>query len=116
MEGLCDGSIRTPGEAYVYYISRREVRNLPWPEFYFSTTITSGGFLRDTNIPFPEGMDSNVQLAKSLTDAIVAYGGLDPKTIVLPTELGKVAGWKQADYLLFGITFSTEHGQRMPLP
>ena len=101
MEGLCDGSIRTPGEAYVYYISKREASNLLWPEFYFSTTITSGGFLRNADLPFSEGIQSNIQLARNLADAIVAQNKLDPETIVLPTELGKVAGWKQADYLLF---------------
>lgn len=103
MQILCDGELRTPGEAYAEYVRQREEAGLPELDYYFSTTITTGGFLRDPNRDFVEGMTMNHQLARAVGLAVVDRYDLDEKTVLLPSDLGKVAGWSQSDFLLFWV-------------
>lgn len=103
MQQLCDGVVRRPGEAYDLYVNNREAMNLDAPDFYFSTTITTGGFLRDPEISFEDGMKLNHQLARGLADGVIKQFGLDPRKVVLPSDLGKVSNWSQSDFLLYWI-------------
>lgn len=91
----------TPASAYSEYCQRREVAGLQHPLFYASTTITSGGFRRDEEMPIGEAISANTDIARRVVDEGLLRGGLDPALVVLPSELGKVPEWKQTDYLQF---------------
>lgn len=91
----------TPASGYEEYCRRRNVARLPSPALYISTTITSGGFRRDEGMPIGEAIGANSLFARSLTQEGLLEYGLDPSWVILPSELGKVPGWKQTDYLQF---------------
>jgi hypothetical protein len=70
---------------------------------YVSTSITSGGLARQPDIGPAEAVAQNTDLASRLVDQLVADNGIDPRNILLSTDLPYVKGWGQADYLLFWI-------------
>lgn len=72
--------------------------------YYVSTTITSGGFARDTELPFAEAIAQNTALAGALTNAIIANCAVRPSSVILASDLPKVPGWKQSDYLIFWLS------------
>lgn len=91
----------TPASGYEEYCRRRTENGLQPPAIYISTTITSGGYRRYVDLPVGVAIESNSRLARQIVDeGLLAYG-LSPELVVLPSELGKVPGWKQTDYLQF---------------
>lgn len=72
------------------------------PTVYLSMAITSAGFKRDPDLSFGEVLDKNTRYGSLAALAIIErYSNLDITDIIVPSELGKVRGWSQADYLLF---------------
>ncbi|MCW1908817.1 MAG: hypothetical protein KIH63_005775 [Candidatus Saccharibacteria bacterium] len=74
------------------------------PCIYVSMAITSGGYVRDQGLNFGEALARNGAHGLLVADALTAqYGdlGVQRSDVVVPASLGKVAGWGQADYLLF---------------
>ncbi len=89
-------------DAYLHYYE--EVNRLGIdPSIYLSMAITSGGFARDESLSISESMQNNAKYAALLSDEIISQfqPELSRDHIVIPSELGKVDGWGQADYLLF---------------
>lgn len=91
----------TPAEGYAGYCERREQQGLQPGLFYLSTTITSGGYSRFEGLSKGEAISRNSALARQLADSGLIDRGVAPDTLLLPSELGKVEGWSQADYLSF---------------
>jgi hypothetical protein len=91
-------------DAYVRYRQWLDERGID-PSIYLSTAITSGGLTRNADLTFSEIMDGHTEFGGLMAEAIVdqyGRGGLITREdIVVPSELGKVPGWGQADYLLF---------------
>lgn len=77
--------------------------SLTTPHLYASTAITSAGFKRDSTLDFAEVVRlNNLTAALIMTELVEGQvPGLGPTTVMLPTELGKVPGWKDSHYLLF---------------
>ena len=91
----------TPATGYEKYCLNRDEKGLQHPLFYASTTITSGGYRRDEELPIGEAIAANSIFARQILDESLLSSGFEPSLIVLPSELGKVKGWTQADYLQF---------------
>ncbi len=91
----------TPAMGYEKYCLNRDEKGLQYPLIYASTTITSGGYRRDEELPIGEAITANSNFARQILDESLLSGGFEPSLIILPSELGKVKGWTQADYLQF---------------
>ncbi len=109
-----DGSL-SPQQAYELYEAHLAVNDLD-PTIYLSMAITSGGFARDADMPIGEVIGKNSQYGTMAREALLRqHPELSEKHIILPSDLGKVKGWSQSDYLLFwfhtitGLT--AEHAQ-----
>lgn len=87
--------------AYEIYEAHLLSHNLD-PTVYLSMAITSGGFARDSELGIGEVIDRNSEFGTLARQALLhQHPELSENDIVLPSDLGKVAGWSQADYLLF---------------
>jgi hypothetical protein len=87
--------------AYEIYEAHLLKHNLD-PTIYLSMAITSGGFARDSELGIGEVIERNSEFGALARQALLhQHPELSEKDIVLPSDLGKVAGWSQADYLLF---------------
>ncbi len=78
--------------------------------------ITSGGFARDDDLSISEVVENNSKYGALARKALLRqHPELSDNNIILPSDLGKVVGWSQADYLMFwfhtitGLT--TEHAR-----
>lgn len=74
------------------------------PSIYLSMAITSGGYARDEALAFPKVLTKNTAHGELISDVVAQQFssiGIKKSDIVTPATLGKVAGWGQADYLLF---------------
>lgn len=89
-------------EAYEMYNVSLKIGSLD-PSIYLSMAITSGGYARDGAVSAFEAIKMNGDYVSMVADVISKqyqpHIGLDD--IVVPSDLGKVPGWGQADYLLF---------------
>lgn len=68
---------------------------------YISTAITSGGYRRDTTRPYGEAVAENTAYALQMADELHYQGLIDINRTLDAVALGKVAPWKQSDYLTF---------------
>lgn len=91
----------TPAQGYAGYCERRDELGLNPGLLYLSTTITSGGYSRFEDISKGEAIKGNETLARQLIDTGLIERGVPQDILLLPSELGKVEGWSQADYLSF---------------
>jgi len=91
----------TPAQGYREYCHRRQQQDLQPGLFYFSTTITSGGYARFNDLPKGEAIKLNSDLAAEMVNTGMVSRGIPEEVLLLPSELGKVTGWSQADYLSF---------------
>lgn len=73
------------------------------PRVYFSTAITSGGFFRDKTLSLPEVIEQNGKSAQLIVSALADSRAalVSSKSVMLPTELGKVPGWADSHYIIF---------------
>lgn len=72
------------------------------PKVYFMMALTSGGYGRDESLTAFDAMQKNCDFAARGGKVFLdQFPQLDASDMVLPSELGKVKGWNQADYLLF---------------
>lgn len=94
-----NASVLSTSEAYVQFAESLD----GMPEYYFSTTITSGGFAREgSGVSAPkEVIARNTNAARELSVAIATDYDLSESQYILPTDLGYVGHWSQADYLMF---------------
>ena len=91
----------TPQAAYGIYEAYLAAGNLD-PTVYLSMAITSGGFARDDSLNIGEIIAKNSAYGTMARKALLRqHSELSEKDIVLPSDLGKVKGWSQSDYLLF---------------
>lgn len=105
----------TPQHAYELYEAYLAANNLD-PTVYLSMAITSGGFARDNSLAISEIIRKNSAYGAMAREALLyQHPELSAADIIVPSDLGKVKGWSQADYLLFwfhtitGLT--AEHAQ-----
>lgn len=98
----------SPSEAYGMYLELEETRQLPAPTLYVSTSITSGGHVRDPQADktTPEGrrkiIEANNLTAALLIGQMVADNDyMDRDNIVLTTEMGYIKDWTDSDYMQF---------------
>lgn len=72
------------------------------PKIYFMMALTSGGYGRDESLTAFDIVQKNCTFAARGGRVFLdQFPQLDASDMVLPSELGKVKGWNQADYLLF---------------
>jgi hypothetical protein len=65
-------------------------------------SITSGGFARDPSLGIADVIERNSDFGSMARQALLnQHPELSEKDIILPSDLGKVKGWAQSDYLLF---------------
>lgn len=90
-----------PQAAYEMYDAGLAAANLD-PTVYLSMSITSGGFARDEELTIGDVITQNSEYGTLAKQALInQHPVLREQDIILPSELGKVKGWSQSDYLLF---------------
>ncbi len=90
-----------PQAAYELYETHLAAEKLD-PTIYLSMAITSGGFARDADLSIGDVIDKNSAFGTMARKSLLRqHPELSERDIVLPSDLGKVKGWSQADYLLF---------------
>jgi len=90
-----------PQAAYELYEAHLAAENLD-PTIYLSMAITSGGFARNADLSIGDVVDKNSTFGTLARQALLRqHPELSERDIILPSDLGKVKGWSQADYLLF---------------
>jgi hypothetical protein len=95
-----DGGLTSQG-AYELYEAHLAANNLD-PTVYLSMAITSGGFVRDDDLTVGEVIEKNSAFGIMARKALLRqHPEFSERDIVLPSDLGKVKGWSQSDYLLF---------------
>lgn len=88
-------------------IDFEEARGVGVPPIYVSTAITSAGHRREPGLQdpagIPEAVERNNRSAALIMEALATYQPhlVDAGNVMVPTELGKVRGWKDTDYLQF---------------
>lgn len=91
----------TPIGAYTHFRSAAKEHGLD-PIFYTPMAITSGGFSRATDLSYGDIIQKNSEYADTVAENLVkAIPGSAPEDFLIPSQLGKVKGWGQADYLMF---------------
>jgi hypothetical protein len=79
---------------------------------YVSTAITSGGFVRtavpDDAAAFADAKHRNEDIAGRLLAEALRGGAtaITPTNMLIPTELGRVVGWSDTDYLQFYFAYA----------
>ena len=96
----------TAAEAVIKMISYENERGLRTPEFYISTAISSAGHRREPELRPPTGIPeairrNNITGSLILRELVESSTLLAPGNVMAPTELGKVEGWSDLDYLGF---------------
>jgi hypothetical protein len=72
------------------------------PTIYLSMAITSGGYARDADLDIGQVITNNTDFGTLAKEALLRqHPELNEADIILPSDLGKVRGWSQSDYLLF---------------
>ncbi|MDP9224402.1 MAG: hypothetical protein M3P18_11230 [Actinomycetota bacterium] len=80
-----------------------DARQLDVPRVYVSTAITSAGYKRDPTLDLGEVIRCNNAAAAHIMSSLVKHDAPQIRSadVMLPTELGKVPGWRDSDYLLY---------------
>jgi hypothetical protein len=97
----------TAAEAVVKMIAYENAKGLRTPDFYISTAISSAGHRREPELRLPAGIPeairrNNITGSLILRELVEAPGSLlEAGNVMAPTELGKVPGWSDLDYLGF---------------
>lgn len=89
-----------PSMAYRLYYDEIQQRDID-PDIYVSMAITSGGFARDESLSIGEVIDQNNRFGDDLRTLLTHNYGFASQSVLVPSELGKVQAWSQADYLMF---------------
>lgn len=101
IEQQAEVELITPQTAYELYYHFVESTQLD-PSIYLSMSITSGGFARDTSLEFGQILEQNSIFGSKMKASLLEeFPSLTATDIILPSELGKVQGWSQSDFLLF---------------
>lgn len=90
-------------EAVAQAIAFEDAHDLDTPRVYVSTAITSGGHRRDPAMEIGEVIARNNRAATLVMSALSGHHApqVAPAAVMVPTELGKVPGWGDTQYLLF---------------
>jgi hypothetical protein len=89
-----------------------EQLDIPTPRFYVSTAITSAGWRRHPDLRDPsriaEAVARNNHTASLILGALVGNANslVTERSMMVPTDLEKVPGWKDTDYLIFYFAWS----------
>lgn len=89
-----------PSMAYRDYYDTLQRADLD-PAVYVSMAITSGGFARDESLDVGQVVQQNNTFGEHVRDMLQETAGFDASLLLVPSELGKVNEWSQADYLMF---------------
>ncbi len=90
-----------PQEAYELYDDYLVDEGLD-PTIYLSMAITSGGYARDKQLGIGEVIGKNSSYGDIAKRALLYQHPMFTEAdIILPSEVGKMKGWSQSDYLLF---------------
>lgn len=101
IEQQAQDELVTPQTAYERYYEYLRSAQLN-PSIYLSMSITSGGFARDTSLEFGQVLQQNSMFGSKMKASLLEeFPTLSAADIILPSELGKVQGWSQSDFLLF---------------
>lgn len=101
IEDIAQTTDLRPTQAYAVYDQMLTERYLD-PTVYLSMAITSGGFKRDSSLGIGDVISLNTEYGSLAASTLVGeYPDFQLGDIIVPSELGKVKGWSQADYLLF---------------
>jgi hypothetical protein len=82
-------------------------KQLPIPRYYVSTAISSAGWRRDPELQDPANIGTAIERNNATASRILAplvansESLVNGDTMMVPTDLGKVRGWKDTDYLVF---------------
>jgi hypothetical protein len=88
-------------DAYKMYNTFLDDHSLD-PTIYLSMAITSGGYKRDEQLDIMDVIRSNSAFGTEAVNAFIKqFPQFDKTDIVLPSDLGKMQGWSQGDYLLY---------------
>ncbi len=91
----------SPIASYTYFRNTTAEHGLD-PIFYTPMAITSGGFSKDTSLSYGEVVERNTRYAEVVGENLIrTIPGTTSEDFLIPSELGKVKGWGQADYLMF---------------
>lgn len=96
-----------PHEAVADILAFAEQQRLVTPPFYVSTAISSAGWRRHPDFSSPEqipaAIEHNNRTASRVLDELITSTNsfVDDQSMMVPTDLGKVPGWKDTDYLQF---------------
>ena len=103
---LLDGA-PTPSGAVATIRGWERSVSLPSATIYVSTAITSGGFVRVSGMTWADAKARNEQCAGRLYGALIDSSILTtPTNGMVPTELGKVPGWTDTDFLTFYFAYA----------
>lgn len=85
------------------------------PQQYLSMAVTSGGYKRQSDLTIPEIISKNAHYGALVKQNILGQNpDLHPSNLILPSEIGKVEGWNEADYLMFWFhVISSAHNEAM---
>jgi hypothetical protein len=101
IEAAAQSEDLSPQAAYELYEEYLLQKGLD-PTIYLSMAITSGGYARDADLDIGQVITNNTDFGTLAKDALLRqHPELSEADIVLPSDLGKVRGWSQSDYLLF---------------
>jgi hypothetical protein len=92
-----------PFEAYELLCRRLGSAGL-WFDTYLSSSITSGGHARNTDLGIGEVIQRNTQMAFDLADELYANFQLEAGSSIEAVALGKIKHWSQSDYMTFWLS------------
>lgn len=91
----------SPIDAYTYFRIATQTLDLN-PIFYTPMAITTAGFQRDPTLSQTEAIQANAEWAQLRKDNLIAtINGSTYRDYLIPSELGKIKGWGQTEYILF---------------
>jgi hypothetical protein len=90
-----------PIAAYARFQQLRKSYGLLSGADYCSTAITSSGHARRLELPKPEVIRRNTDNARQLVVELAEKGSIDPRSVILPVDLGNIPSWQQSDYITF---------------
>jgi hypothetical protein len=97
----------SPDRAVEVMLDYGSANKMATPTFYVSTAITSAGWRRHPDFEAPEKIPQAIEHNNRTTSTILGNLVENPEAIVsadslmAPTDLGKVPGWGDTDYLIF---------------
>ena len=90
-----------PVEAYAAFRRAMGQRAFYGYTTYLSTSITSGGYKRDVELPFADVITKNADAALHYADYLGARGLIRQEQSIDAVSLSPINGWQQLEYMQF---------------